>query len=808
MNVQIVDALRFGDEGKASCLLWNSDCKQLSAEDLLPILGYCSTAPKPLFAMEVWKFMDEKNIKVNQNCSTLMLLSLIKSGYLDQALNWLKLLGKSHQTKPHLSIFNAFLRSCNQNSDLANECLQLMDEQFIGRSEETYGELLKLAVQQHNLVAVNEIWEEYRKYYTPRLVCIHKFICAFSKLGDSRSAYDTLQYMIKATCPAAAVKVPWKQRRYASRLDIPIPSINQHSISLGSGVAGDDSVESVPRSSVSDAELKADTILSNCDGKFGENDCVFPTMPQEVSLQENQFCRENVVLNSSSEVQYGSMNPVICGSTNVSPVQWGLSERLKKLLVLSFNNVIQACGQSEDCEMAESLLQQMTDLGLKPSKNTYRGLLRAVVSVKGITWGMQVVEAMKMKKLALDNALLSIVAVGYSKCLELDLAEGMLNQLDDNSPKYIYPFNYLLAACEIQDEPERAIRVFEKIKHLNIKPNIRTYELLFSLLGKVNAPYTKGNMLSQIHVSKRIQAVEMDMAKNEIQHSAKSLENLMRVLGAEGLIREMIHYLDVAEHYVTGNDASAFTAMYNTVLHELVETKESYKAAEIFRKMKLFKIPCTTMTYNIMIHCCSMTRCYRSACSLLAMMLRDGLQPVIQTFTSLIETVAGQNFLEALYFLDQASSAGIKSDVVLYNAILEKAYFKRRLDILELIIERMHLEKVQPDPTTCRYALCAYIYHGFHSTAVEALQVLSIWMISQDEDKQQEFRSKYEDLVQSEDPEVEHQIVEIFKDSKEYLAVALLNLRWCALMGVSLSWLPAESPWARRLAGSCGKTEY
>ncbi|KAF3772361.1 hypothetical protein EJ110_NYTH58161 [Nymphaea thermarum] len=90
------------------------------------------------------------------------------------------------------------------------------------------------------------------------------------------------------------------------------------------------------------------------------------------------------------------------------------------------------------------------DLGLKPSKNTYRGLLRAVVSVKGITWGMEVVEAMKMKKLALDNALLSILAVGYSKCLELDLAEGMLNQLDDNSPKYIYPFNYLLAACEIQ----------------------------------------------------------------------------------------------------------------------------------------------------------------------------------------------------------------------------------------------------------------------------------------------------------------------------------------------------------------------
>ncbi|CAN6447930.1 unnamed protein product [Victoria cruziana] len=614
LNVHIVDALRFGDEGKASGLLWNSGCERSSAEDFLYILEYCSTALKPLFALEVWKFMDEKNIKINQKCSMLMLLSLIKSGYLDQAFNWLKVLGKNHQTRPPLSIYNAFLSSCNQNPGLATECLQLMDEQCIGRSEETYGELLKLAVQQNNLIAVYEIWEECRRYYTPSFVYIHKFICAFSKLGDSRSAYETLQYMVKEACLDAAVKVPWKWRHYTSILDIPIPSVNKCSALLGFGLASNHSVDSVPRSSyswsrneaslvetsstilsmdnevfVSGEELKAGTIFRNRDSKFGENECAFPAMLQEVSPQENKICREDVLLNSSSEIQNGSNGPVRSGTANVVTVRWGLSERLKKLLALSFDRVIHAYALYEDCEMAESLLQQMTDLGLEPSRYTYRGLLKAVVSVKGITWGMEMVEAMKTKKLSLDNALLSILAVGYSKCLELDLAEGMLNRLDDSSPKYIYPFNYLLAACEIQDEPQRGIHVFEKIKHLKIKPNIRTYELLFSLVGKVNTPYAKGNMLSQIHVSKRIQAVELDMAKNEIQHSSKSLENL------------------------------------------------SYKAAETFRKMKLFKIPCASMTYNIMIHCCSMTGSYRSACSFLAMMLRDGLQPVIQTFTSLIE---------------------------------------------------------------------------------------------------------------------------------------------------------------------------
>lgn len=66
-----------------------------------------------------------------------------------------------------------------------------------------------------------------------------------------------------------------------------------------------------------------------------------------------------------------------------------------------------------------------------------------------------------------------------------------------------------------------------KMKKLNLQPNIRTYELLFSLFGNVNAPYEEGNMLSQVDVSKRINAIEMDMMKNGLQHSHLSLKNVV-----------------------------------------------------------------------------------------------------------------------------------------------------------------------------------------------------------------------------------------------------------------------------------------
>lgn len=62
---------------------------------------------------------------------------------------------------------------------------------------------------------------------------------------------------------------------------------------------------------------------------------------------------------------------------------------------------------------------------------------------------------------------------------------------------------------------------------LKIKSDIRTYELLFSLFGNVNAPYEKGNILSKVDAAKRIHAIEMDMVKNGVQHSRISMENLV-----------------------------------------------------------------------------------------------------------------------------------------------------------------------------------------------------------------------------------------------------------------------------------------
>jgi len=114
----------------------------------------------------------------------------------------------------------------------------------------------------------------------------------------------------------------------------------------------------------------------------------------------------------------------------------------------------------------------------------------------------------------------------------------------------------------------------------------------------------------------------------------------------------------------------------------------------------------------------------------------------------------------------------------------------------------MYREKIQPDPSTCSYVFNAYVERGFHSTALEALQVLSMRMISHDPNTLEDVREEYEDHIISEEPgEAETNIAEIFTHS-ENLAASFLNLRWCSIMGSSISWVPDENPWAKRLANS------
>uniref|UniRef100_A0A453J0B9 Pentacotripeptide-repeat region of PRORP domain-containing protein n=1 Tax=Aegilops tauschii subsp. strangulata TaxID=200361 RepID=A0A453J0B9_AEGTS len=476
---------------------------------------------------------------------------------------------------------------------------------------------------------------------------------------------------------------------------------------------------------------------------------------------------------------------------------------VKNVLRWAFNDIIHACVYVDNCQLSEQLFLEMHKIGLRPSRFTYDGFIKCVIAGKGVAHAIKVIEVMDRRGIRPYDSTLVALSVDHSKSLQLDLAEHFLGRISDIQPEHIHAFNALLSGCDIMNEPERALRILAKMRRLDLKPHIWTYEIMFSLFGNVNVPYEEGNMLSHADVSKRISIIEMDMLNHEIRHSFVSMKNLIRAFGAEGMIDEMLRYLNVAENVLWNMDPYQKSDLYGIVLHALVKAKETPKAIRTFKIMRSWGLPTNTAIYNIMIECCKLLPCVKSAGALLSLMFRDGCCPTVVTFTSLLKVVlAKEDFEGALDLLDLCITEGIQPDIEIFNTILSEANAKGNIHVVEYIVECIHRAKIRPDESTLWYTFCAYVDQELYNTALEALQVLSMRMISLDASILKEKGAALEDLILSEDPDAELKIIRTFEATEECSAAALLNLRWCVTMGSTISWSPEDNLWARRLASS------
>lgn len=144
---KIVNALRLGERSAASRLLLDlgRGNRFLRADDFVYILRYCARSPDPLFVMETWRTMEEKEVNMNGKCYLLIIRSLCKGGYVDEAFNLMSSLGENPDIYPVLPMYNYFLEACVQMRSVnhASKCLDLMEKQMVGKNEVTYTELLK-----------------------------------------------------------------------------------------------------------------------------------------------------------------------------------------------------------------------------------------------------------------------------------------------------------------------------------------------------------------------------------------------------------------------------------------------------------------------------------------------------------------------------------------------------------------------------------------------------------------------------------------------------------------------------------------
>ncbi|KAL8141009.1 hypothetical protein V2J09_007030 [Rumex salicifolius] len=500
--------------------------------------------------------------------------------------------------------------------------------------------------------------------------------------------------------------------------------------------------------------------------------------------------------------------------------------------IISLRNFIRAFASLNDLQYAYSSMQQMVALALKGEAGFFKSPTGSL-SCRQLDIPIPSDNDLPVHSISVNNVEMGNDIMYPQQCTPYDAEilkskTSVASMLEEHKRLFRCSFSDVIQACARSANSILAEQLFLQMQNLGINPTRSIFdgflravilerrprsgiEVLKLMQDRNIKPYDHTFTALSISCSKRM---DLDLAELLLSETSECTEvypyntflaacrAVLSALGAEGMIRELMQYLRLAEQQVSTQDASLEIEIYNTVLHSLVTAEQGHMAIEIFKSLKMYGYSLNAATYTIMIDCCSNIRCFKSASAIVSMMICDGFIPQMVTYCALIKVLLDANYFDrALNLLQEVFIDGHQPDVLLFNNTVLN--IKGRIDIIELIVELMHKWRIQPDPSTCHYVFNAYVEGEFFSTALEALQVLSLRMISEDETVLQETRAEFEeDYILADDLTAELRIMKLFGSSKENLCFALLNLRWCALMGSELTWEPNQSPWSKRLSSA------
>ncbi|KAG0590834.1 hypothetical protein M758_1G125600 [Ceratodon purpureus] len=403
---------------------------------------------------------------------------------------------------------------------------------------------------------------------------------------------------------------------------------------------------------------------------------------------------------------------------------------VRKELQDAFNALINAAGQAGQHKLAESLFSEMRNLGLRLSIYTFNALLRAVVEGRGISHAIRVVRSMEAVGVSPDTHTFTTLLDGYCRNGQLDKAEALLAKMEDSKPNQrpsIYTYNIFIKACASKNEVERALRVFSRMKESGTTPDSHTYCALLAACGTVSGRPDLADAWSRKEVAQRVIAIEKDMAKSGVHHTAASVSALMNLLGSEGMVDAVLQNLRACQETdLSATEKLLDVTAYNTAINACVQGKKFDEAWDIFTEMRSLKVRPDLFTYNILINACAHKQSVETALELMDIMRKDEIAPDLVTYNSLIKVICHCGELDScLSILKEMKEGGVQPDVATFNTLLASASYHKRKELAEYLVEEMRIAKIVPDTHTCSQVVSLYMRSGDLAEASQALTVLS-----------------------------------------------------------------------------------
>jgi pentatricopeptide repeat protein len=322
----------------------------------------------------------------------------------------------------------------------------------------------------------------------------------------------------------------------------------------------------------------------------------------------------------------------------------------------------------------------MVERGLVPNKVTFNELLAAKISAKDRRGLWEVIEMMRLAKIAPNSFTCSTLLKAlteHSHANDVSRTIELLDQMEEAMDEVLFG-----AAAE----------TCVRIRRLDLLTELRRKYVK----GDTPLALTSPAYGSMIKAYGRVGDVEQlwelwnEMCELKLNPTAITVGCMVDALvkndSVEGAWRLMHEILEDEERR-----ASVNTVIYSTILKGFASTKQISKVFMVYKEMKERSVPLNTITFNTLLDACARGRAMDRVPQLLEDMKASSVEPDIITYSTIIKGYCMNGDVDRAFDVleDMRREKVFAPDEILYNSLLDGCVRQNRVEQALQLVQDM-----------------------------------------------------------------------------------------------------------------------
>lgn len=350
-----------------------------------------------------------------------------------------------------------------------------------------------------------------------------------------------------------------------------------------------------------------------------------------------------------------------CGAIGIARAVF---DRMPAKNIVSWNAMINACGENGDAEEALRLFKRMLGEGLEPTDVTMMGALHACGELGDLEEGNRVHELLAKKGLGLDSSVVNALITMYAKCKRADLAYEVFEKLP---AKTLVSWNAMISGFAQNGRSDDAVKLFCKMRSENVTPDSFTFVSVIPALADV----------SILRQAKWIHGYATRLYLDRNIYVITALVDLYAKSGGVKLARTLFD--STCERHVT---------TWNAMIDGYGSHGFGKAAIELFEEMKRSPVRPNEITFLCVLSACSHCGLVNEGKKYFASMKKDyGLEPATDHCGAMVDLLGRAGKLEEAW--EFINKMPIKPGISVYGAMLGACKIHKNVNLGEEAAKRL-----------------------------------------------------------------------------------------------------------------------